>query len=172
MTDSTHHILRERLLRIEAEISALSKERDEIRSALDVVARYTTSATSSTAMESQVKEADAQPALGAGRPEGIPTIWDMVLEFFNNSKVQSATVGDITDFIRGRWWPGVANSQVGPTLYRIAGEGRLRKVGKGKFALPDIKNEPPYGGSEPGEVATSPKMSAQGTSGDLPSYTS
>lgn len=82
-----------------------------------------------------------------GKPAGIPTVLEMA-----NAVIASEAEGrdqlfmegnDITEAIRRRWWPTVKPSDVTPTLWRAAKEGRIYKNGT-RYARvkPDDRRSP------------------------------
>lgn len=171
MTESAQNRMNARLQEIEAKIVTLTKERDEIRSALDIVARYAAPTKSITPYDIVKEEAHDAPSTtqGTPRPDGIPTMWGMTKKFFATR--QTATATDIVAFMREHYWPGVVHAQVGPSLYRFVKEGRLQKIGRGKFSLPPKENDPPEGGSDSGEVSPSSDIQSETRHG-LPSVSS
>lgn len=135
MKQSESYVLEGRLQQIDAKMAELEKEREEIQGALDIVARYvitTTDGKSGVGNASEPESSDTSS--GAPRPDGIPTLWEMTEAALGGVTALSAS--SIVDFIGEKYWPGVAHSQIGPSLYRFVKEGRLVKVGRGEFSLP------------------------------------
>lgn len=167
MDHSAHDILANRLREIDAAISSLENERNEIKVALSVVARYVTTPNYSASASTVERKGDTdEPATGTPRPDGIPTLWKMAHECLLSR--QSVTAAELVEFIDGKYWPGVVHAQIGPSLYRFVNEGRLEKVGRGEFSLPTKENEPPSDGSETEEGATSSELSGGGVLGNPP----
>ncbi len=69
---------------------------------------------------------------GPPRPEGIPTIFEMVTEFLNQAP-DGLTYQQIVDAIRDKYWPGVKPRQITPSIYGYAKRGRIKKASPGRF---------------------------------------
>jgi hypothetical protein len=122
--------IRERRRQIAAEMARLKAEDDELEIAVRVFDRYT--------KKSGVNGHDKSPKLGAPRPEGIPSLFEMTSSIIQ-SAVDAGKLGlkgrEIVDEIGNRFWPGVQPHQVLPAIYGFAKNGRLVKKGD-KFQLP------------------------------------
>lgn len=76
---------------------------------------------------------------GTKRPHGIPTTPDMI-RFSIAEATKSGWTGmngkGLVEQINAKWWPGVDPNYIIPTAWRMAKEGRLKKVGE-KYFLKD-----------------------------------
>ncbi|MEM9138666.1 MAG: hypothetical protein AAGB15_02460 [Pseudomonadota bacterium] len=133
MTENVTHKLNLRLSEIEQQINMLEKERAEILTAKSVLKRYINP--QSTGVKILPVKASPLNETGPPRPDGIPTLWEMVYDVLQDNGGK-ASVLYITEEIARRWWPGVKHPQVGPSVYRFAKEGRLKKADAGVFSLP------------------------------------
>jgi hypothetical protein len=73
------------------------------------------------------------------KPEGLPSIPDMILEAIRHTHGLGAPGLDpagLTSFIRGRHWPSVLANVVGPTAWRMWKRGELAKDGS-VYSLPN-----------------------------------
>jgi len=152
--DQTKH-LRKRLSEIEDQIAALQDEAQEIGVALRVIEKYTPPEVRTSAVD--VK--------GKPRPEGIPTIFEMVAFVLKEAGNEGLTAGQIVERVRLRYWPGLANAQFQPSLYRFKKEGRLIKSGN-RFRLPRIRIRLP-GTSDQGTMELEPEVAASGSNTGL-----
>lgn len=130
--------------RLDAEAAARAKEEEEIAIAERVIARLRASG---QAIPTQAVEKVPEPATapedraakipaanGSPRPEGIPTVPQMVTELL----LEAEKIGkrglrstEIMAGINARWWPGVATNLIMPTVYRcIARDYWFAKEGK------------------------------------------
>lgn len=117
--------LRARLREIDEQIGLLQIEGGEIETALRVLDKYAPA-------ETEVKSEGGQ---GAPRPEGLPTLFEMVSFALRDSAPHGLTAAEIVHKMRARYWPGLVNQQVMPSVYRFVKESRLAKRGD-KFYLP------------------------------------
>lgn len=162
MEQNPKHTLEARIKRIDAEVDKLQSERDEIVTALRVLNRYVVTNAPNVATTGGGTAISGKP-----RPDNIPTVWEMVDECLSNAEGHTLDVTEIVARIETRWWPGLIRSQIAPSIYKFAKEGRLVLKDRGVFSLPPKENEPPLGGSETGEVAASPKQSEHDDQGDM-----
>ncbi|WP_315756364.1 MULTISPECIES: hypothetical protein [unclassified Bradyrhizobium] len=74
------------------------------------------------------------PGLGSPRPEGIPTVPEMVTRLLLDAEQQGKrglTSAEILEGVEKRWWSGVPSNAIMPTVYRcIAKEHWFSKEGK------------------------------------------
>ena len=85
----------------------------------------------------------ANDLLVGGKPEGIPTMPDMIFEALRDAKargLRGLEPKDITAFIAAKWWPGVKINNVGPIAWRLYKNERLNKR-QAKYRLPDDNAE-------------------------------
>ena len=137
-----HNPLQDRVAAIDVEIAALEAERRECLGALAVYQRYVSQDASvhdpeekpSAAHEGE-DQRERDTANGTPRPEGIPTIWEMLQIVLNEAPEHTLTGDDIMECIASRWWPGVSRNNILPSAYRFAKQGRLKQMGRGTFAL-------------------------------------
>jgi hypothetical protein len=81
--------------------------------------------------------------LAVGKPEGIPTMPQMILEALYEAKargVRGLEPKEITNFIAERWWPAVTINAVGPIAWRMHKGDRLSKR-QSKYSLPKVTDE-------------------------------
>jgi hypothetical protein len=74
-----------------------------------------------------------------GKPEGIPTMPDMIFEALKDAKargLKGLEPKDIAAFIAAKWWPSVKINNVGPIAWRLYKNERLTKR-QAKYRLPD-----------------------------------
>jgi hypothetical protein len=93
---------------------------------------------------SQMKTAKTKQSVMPSKPNGVPTIPDMILTILEKAKEQGHTTIQPKEFlalIRDEWWPEAPAEHVAPTLWRMAKAGRLHKEGDG-YSLPK-KDEAP-----------------------------
>jgi hypothetical protein len=75
----------------------------------------------------------------AGKPEGIPTMPEMIIAALKDAKargLRGLEPKDITAFIATKWWPEVKINNVGPIAWRLYKSERLAKR-QSKYRLPD-----------------------------------
>ncbi|MCA1379363.1 hypothetical protein I6F34_00815 [Bradyrhizobium sp. BRP05] len=75
----------------------------------------------------------------SGKPEGIPTMPEMIFEALKDARsrgVKGLEPKDITAFIAEKWWPDVKINNVGPIAWRLYKSERLAKR-QSKYRLPD-----------------------------------
>ncbi|GFO83479.1 MAG: hypothetical protein A49_31060 [Methyloceanibacter sp.] len=130
-----------RLEEIREKTAALEKEHAELLTALNVLNRLSPTG----------KIATSPKTTGSGppRPDGLPTIFEMVELVLKDAELSGEsglTARQIVDTIGARYWPGVADSQIQPSLYRFAKAKRLKKRGA-KFQRV-TKDETPSAESE------------------------
>jgi hypothetical protein len=75
----------------------------------------------------------------AGKPEGIPTMPEMIFEALRDAKnrgLKGLEPKDIAAYIAAKWWPGVKINNVGPIAWRLYSKDKLAKRNS-KYRLPD-----------------------------------
>jgi hypothetical protein len=85
----------------------------------------------------------ATDLVGGGKPEGIPTMPDMIFEALKDARtrgLKGLEPKDITAFIAAKWWPDVKINNVGPIAWRLYKNERLSKR-QSKYRLPDESAE-------------------------------
>jgi hypothetical protein len=78
-----------------------------------------------------------------GKPEGIPTMPQMILEALYEAKargVRGLEPKEIANFIAQKWWPAVTINAVGPIAWRMHKGDRLSKR-QSKYSLPKVTDE-------------------------------
>ena len=117
--------MRARQKRLNDEIVRLQKEADEIAIALRVFDKY------SEKPPDKGKAKGSKPGL-TQRPKGTPTTFEMV-EMILTSEAKSGketiTTRELMDAIRAKYWPGVKNEQILPSIFGFAKNGRLQREG-------------------------------------------
>lgn len=90
-----------------------------------------------------VTEPDPEPANSnveqSGKPDGIPTMPEMITEALRDAKargLKGLEPKDIAAYIASKWWPGVKINNVGPIAWRLYKNSRLAKR-QAKYRLPD-----------------------------------
>jgi hypothetical protein len=75
----------------------------------------------------------------SGKPEGIPTMPEMIFEALKDARAKGQRglePKDIAAFIAAKWWPDVKINNVGPIAWRLHKSDRLAKR-QSKYRLPD-----------------------------------
>jgi hypothetical protein len=121
--------------RLDAEAAARAKEEEELAVAERVYARLAGKPVESLVSEETPERKSAPAAGGTPRPEGIPTVPEMVTQLLLDAEQRGARglkSSEIMAGIDSRWWPGVSVNHVMPTVYRcisrnywFAKEGKL-----------------------------------------------
>ncbi len=119
-------------------VKALDDELSELDVAERVITRLMGTSGSVLSEESApVPDGHFEPssvlALSAARkPEGTPTMPDMILDILNHRHARGlpgATVGDMKVFIAAKWWPDVTSTEINPIAWRMAKRGQIIKDG-------------------------------------------
>ena len=146
MDDKNHtdpvEAIESHLRKIQEQMATLEKEAAELRTALDVLQRLSPDAKSTRSV-----------AAGAPRPEGIPTTFEMIEFVLRDAEEHGSsglTAREIVDAIDRRYWPGVADKQIQPSLYRFAKIKRLKKRGNKFQRIPKDDPSPEEAGSAEG----------------------
>jgi hypothetical protein len=111
-----------------------AQERD-----LEVAERVLAALEEDTEPVAAPEEAAPTAAESTGKPEGIPTMPEMIFEALKDAKargLKGLEPKDITAFIAGKWWPDVKINNVGPIAWRLYKSERLAKR-QSKYRLPD-----------------------------------
>jgi hypothetical protein len=72
------------------------------------------------------------------KPDGIPTVPEMILEAIrhaNNMGARGLDPTGLRSYIRGRYWPGMPATATGPIAWRMWKRGDLKKE-RGLYTLP------------------------------------
>jgi hypothetical protein len=99
-------------------------------------------------------EADAEPELtletepsqetdSSAKPEGIPTMPDMIIAALKDAKAKGQRglePKDMVAFIAAKWWPGVPINAVGPIAWRMYSKDKLTKR-QSRYFLPKATEE-------------------------------
>jgi hypothetical protein len=113
---------------IAAEIERLRAEEDELDVAIKVLKRFGKIA--------KIGNGHAAPKLGPARPEGTPSLFDMVetvlLDAIANGK-PGLSGQEIVTAIGRKYWPGVQGRQILPPIYGFAKKDRIHKSKNGIF---------------------------------------
>lgn len=77
------------------------------------------------------REAPAVKLRQKRKPDGLPTLVNMVLAVLENGtgELEGMRPREIAEIVRRMWWPDVRTPAVGATAWKLAGEGRLEKAG-------------------------------------------
>jgi len=90
--------------------------------------------------EREVTPVAAEPT---GKPEGIPTMPDMIIEALKDAKAKGQRglePKQMADFIAAKWWPGVTINAVGPIAWRMYSKERLSKR-QSRYFLPKASSD-------------------------------
>lgn len=88
-------------------------------------------------------EVTSPAAESSGKPEGIPTMPEMIVAALKDAKakgLKGLEPKDITSYIAAKWWPDVKINNVGPIAWRLYKSDRLAKR-QSKYRLPDEYTE-------------------------------
>jgi len=118
--------LRSRLAEIDELIRKLEDEASDIEIALRVIEKYAPAE----------METKSDGGRGAARPNGLPTLFEMVTYVLRDAESNGLTSSEIVAKIRARYWPGLISSQIMPSVYRFVKEKRLGKRGDKFHLLP------------------------------------
>ena len=127
--------LRARLNEIDELIRSLEDEASEIEIALRVIEKYAPSEPTG----------GAETPRGSPRPNGLPTLFEMVCYVLRDADTNGLTSSEIVSKIRARYWPGLVNQQIMPSVYRFVKEDRLIKRGEKFYLLPKKTQLEPAG---------------------------
>jgi hypothetical protein len=117
--------LRARQKRNADEIAKLQKENDEIGIALRVLERF-----SKIPPKLPDKPPKAIPTGLIPRPAGIPSTFEMVETILKDAEKagkESLTSRELMDQIREKYWPGVQNKQILPSIFGFSPKRLIRE---------------------------------------------
>jgi hypothetical protein len=125
-------------------LATLEAQERDLEIAERVLAELETSPEPELALEPQPEVPQhvtltAVDLVAGGKPEGIPTMPDMIFEALRDAKargLKGLEPKDITAFISAKWWPDVKITNVGPIAWRLYKSERLTKR-QSKYRLPD-----------------------------------
>jgi hypothetical protein len=63
------------------------------------------------------------------KPDGLPTVADMVLMVLEDAGSGGLRPPQVTRVVRKRWWPDIPDDRAAQTMWNMAKAGRLRKHG-------------------------------------------
>ena len=89
------------------------------------------------------EQAVAVVAEPAGKPEGIPTMPEMIVEALKDAKAKGQRglePKQMADFIAAKYWPTVTINAVGPIAWRMYSKERLAKR-QSRYFLPKASSE-------------------------------
>lgn len=136
--------IRARQKRISDDIAKLQKELDELDVALRVLDRFSKPPDKPPKAAKKAKAKVSKKAL-TPRPTGIPSTFEMVetiLREAETSGKQAITSRELMDQIRAKYWPGVQNKQILPSIFGFAPKRLTRDGDKWKR-----KKQPPQAGN-------------------------
>jgi hypothetical protein len=116
-------------------IIAFQKEANDLSIAERVFANLTKEDTSAE------PQAEDQTADSGGKPEGTPSVPEMIEEALTHALGLSRTrlrPSEMTSYIRGKWWPSVEGNAVSSIAWRMWQRDQLVKYTDGTYALPAV----------------------------------
>ncbi|MCW5773694.1 MAG: hypothetical protein KIT16_18775 [Rhodospirillaceae bacterium] len=135
-------------------LAALDLEDAELATAERVLTRLMQEAQfREMAANGHAEAADAEAALEGGevaRPPGIPTMPEMIREALSQAQAQGYNglkPAGLLSFVRAKYWPNAPQSSVGPTAWRMAKRGEIKKHGP-NYKLPKKDSENSEAASE------------------------
>ena len=129
--------LHERLKRIDAEIEKLQLEREEIGVALRVLGRFIKAKPPPKPPHKPAARASKKTL--PPRPKGIPSTFEMVEAVLTEGErtgKPALTSRELMDAIRAKYWPGVQNKQILPSIFGFAPKRLIREGDKWKRKHP------------------------------------
>ena len=123
--------IRARQKRISDEIEKLQKELDELGVALRVLGRFA-KAKPPDKPPKPSRTARASKKVLPPRPKGIPSTFEMVEKILTAGEASGKpefTSRELMDQIRERYWPGVQNKQILPSIFGFGKAGRIIREG-------------------------------------------
>ncbi|WP_324751928.1 hypothetical protein [Roseovarius sp. Pro17] len=160
MNDSVHEFLLQAVKRLqreidkhEATIAPLRKDLEDARRALAAIeVAGSTSPSKTQSLESQGEASSAVPSLS-----GL-TMKELTIKALSEHYKNGATAAQLIEYFASEWGrTDILRSSFSPQLSRLKNEGAVKLVGKTwHLQREEVKeNEPPEGGSEIEEAATS-----------------
>jgi hypothetical protein len=119
-------------------LAALERQERDLETAERVLVELEAGTEPELALEPEPEIAPALPE-PPGKPEGIPTMPDMIFEALKDARargLKGLEPKGITAFIAAKWWPDVRINNVGPIAWRMYKNERLAKR-QSKYRLPD-----------------------------------
>jgi hypothetical protein len=136
MTEDPINLIAIRRREVEQEIAVLSSRIDQLRQELPrlTVAEEVMGRLTGRAGEKAGAADESVAAAGSGgKPDGTPTITDMILrvviEAFQGGLTAGLQPKEMTRRIRGKWWPDARGSQISSIAWRLEKRGLLVKDG-------------------------------------------
>jgi hypothetical protein len=123
--------IRARQKRIFDEIEKLQKEFDELSVALRVLDRFTKAKPPDQPPKPAKAPKASRKALPP-RPKGIPSTFEMVEKILTEGEATGKpelTSRELMDQIREKYWPGVQNKQILPSIFGFGKAGRIIREG-------------------------------------------
>lgn len=133
-------------------LAALDRERGELEQVINELAVAERVVARLTSVDLPQGQSVAAPdGVKRKKPNGIPTIYVMVLTLFRETGEHWMEAQEIVQSIRDRWWPTAENNDISPTLWRLARMEKLTKSGT-KYGLPPGARGPVKQLGEPGKT--------------------
>ncbi len=158
MDTSPSHLIANRRSEIERQLSELAmltgrlrEELKELEMAERVLARLSGEARASTGEG----EATSSHRAGTTKPEGTPTVPEMILTLLEEVKDHERRPGlepkEMVQKVAERWWPEVKPEAIGSIAWRMWKRKQLRKEGS-IYMLPETNKGPDASTPEPSGV--------------------
>jgi len=116
-------------------IASFEKEANELAIAERVFANLTKGDASAE------PQAEDQTPEATGKPEGTPSVPEMILE----ALTYAAKLGrprlkpaEMLSYIRGKWWPNAESNAVSSIAWRMWQREQIDKYKDGRYSLPDL----------------------------------
>ena len=123
--------------RLRSQLAANDAEIAELEMAAKVIARLTGAA------GSEAVTADAEPAARPSKPDGIPSMPDMIVQILERAPAPMEP-REVTEMIRLIWWPEAVNDRVASIMWRMQKRGQVAKVdGTSSYILPREEGDSP-----------------------------
>lgn len=161
------HIIKNRRDEVLTEIAGYKAEIERLESELpelDVAERVLARLTGEPRSEVSAVKPSVDEALVGAKPEGIPTVPEMIVTLLKEAQASGSrgmSAKDLLDGIAKRWWPDAKSDTVAPTAWRMRKRGDLDKDGV-HYSIPKTNTGSEAEASEPSEVPVSrPERTAQ-----------
>ena len=131
---------------VEAQLAALSERVSRLRITEEELTAALGATMPSRSKRSRKGKSQGPRAASPPRPVGVPQTPHMICVAIAEAQdrgLPGLRPEETRDFIRAKWWPAVEIDAVGPTMWRMAKRGRLRKNG----TVYSLKNETPAVGA-------------------------